>query len=55
MDCDKAVEDSPHSITITEVFDSLSLKLGGADNFFATILDCSKPSEINKKIQVLFK
>ena len=36
------VGDSPHSITITEAFDSLSLRLGGLVNFFAVMPECPK-------------
>ena len=45
------VEDSPHSITITEVLDSFCLSLGAKDNCPALTLEspaATKPS-VNKK------
>ena len=48
----KHVGDSPHSITITEAFDSLSLRLGGLDNFSASVPEHPEPSEINNDFEL---
>ena len=52
------VEDSPHSMTITEVLDSFTLSLGGKDNFPALMFEspvAAKPSiNANKNASMVY-